>query len=1492
MVTIAHEQVELRVFDEHFRVSRFVPFTDLRAQYSGDLSIDTLQFGCDNSELIAMFSQVRDNIPRFVRMTINGEVFDAAVTKVTVEHNSGGHHATVFCESNKKHAHRLLALSADALAEDSDTVAFDAPVAEVAEKLLGAAAVRTGLPIFVEREIDGDRVQVEARPDQTVADVVGDALAGSNVFCEVRMILPGDMIPGSAQVRSYSGRMEHDFQLSMHKQRGWWPDAHVNERLQVGTVETTAVRVPPAYRLGVASTDVNGVACKSKAGLVWVPFQIRSESLGAYWSSDADGQEVKGARVATREELEKRVKESERLRFFGCFVTQWAAGAFAAGRDLGALDDAIKQNAVFRVNGARLRSRGEVNSLIGANAAFAWREGTRWIIATQQEFEREADRRAGKNEQVMQFPAVLFRFFSERDRREIVFSSAPGGGLDSWESSLSAPDAAMLVAGGQLDQLTIEQLAKSGVSSAAGVMGRDAVGARSSSAAGVLRDGETLDVSVQPTATVQGTDVSFSAAGQLVDVRRSGAFFFREAFHSFSSSAADRVHEILRAWAELQGSTELSLSAVVSRNAVFGGDVVERVGRRKRVVLGWRVGDRVSLVDGSTRVSEVVSGVRVEVRAGGACDVLPVFGRPDAGVLGSLSKRLKSVEKRADRALLASQRRAPREEVAEVAESVVEVPLVEVRQQVDDARAVAAQASADVVAAKKGVDDAQGRLVGLGARVDSAVKNLDRVASDVWQVDKRAADRVAAAEKRLGELVDSRPVSGASLVTVNAAGEPHWWVNRGAASPGHWQGGHEFYAGKRFTLYKQRMASAAYEPLPRRVVRVAPGAVYRWSVWLFADKESSIGLTLGSGDDYPVDVGSFTLDRVDGVAADAGMCRYGLILQISKPNQWVHASGTFKFKQGVDYARLRQVEWNWGNRAQSVSQAIGDLEIDPLLVTPSDVQVTVDTASRELVRQVDSKVKTAHDTAAQAVSKVDAAEKAIAVLNGEIPLGGSLIAYSSRKDYEGQPLWFEAAPGGMSPDYPKNFPDWSFPDGHQWRTGNPQGRQVTHQPTKKLIKVQPGVDYTFKIWTQATGEGSVLYIEFRNQNGDNCVKSGGLNANGDAKAMYYPVCGLRVPRDRRHWVTKTLRFTDDTREVYLGRIYFNHQTGTVVNQWIAGIECYPSVVDQAMIDRLQNDAIMANTKVGASNTSAIQLLRDVAANQSKWNAAQSVINAKQSVWNRNVDEFKAFTLQFAKDQAAWNKTQQLVNEKQSVWNAAATRAQQAQDTLNAKQGAWNKATTDAVNANSRISSEVDKRIRVFELQNQLTGVQLQMSELIRDEQVKRLQDNAELLERMKPAVFVFDDEDAQHTSYNFSPRETFSLGNPGVLLELDSTDSTLVVNKLRVKSTYHFAGSPVSTPFKGQVVLIGREKSRLSGIGIPGMGGDTLKVASQHFSTKTRELTLETTGSFAGCIVFVTTDSPYSWKDLKDRPLENKKKHLQQQANSLLSQIKQLSQQR
>ncbi|MDK6565904.1 hypothetical protein QP222_05705 [Corynebacterium pyruviciproducens] len=1486
MVTIAHEQVELRVFDEHFRVSRFVPFTDLRAQYSGDLSIDTLQFGCDNSELIAMFSQVRDNIPRFVRMTINGEVFDAAVTKVTVEHNSGGHHATVFCESNKKHAHRLLALSADALAEDSDTVAFDAPVAEVAEKLLGAAAVRTGLPIFVEREIDGDRVQVEARPDQTVADVVGDALAGSNVFCEVRMILPGDMIPGSAQVRSYSGRMEHDFQLSMHKQRGWWPDAHVNERLQVGTVETTAVRVPPAYRLGVASTDVNGVACKSKAGLVWVPFQIRSESLGAYWSSDADGQEVKGARVATREELEKRVKESERLRFFGCFVTQWAAGAFAAGRDLGALDDAIKQNAVFRVNGARLRSRGEVTSLIGANAAFAWREGTRWIIATKEEFEREADRRAGKNEQVMQFPAVLFRFFSERDRREIVFSSAPGGGLDSWESSLSAPDAAMLVAGGQLDQLTIEQLAKSGVSSAAGVMGRDAVGARSSSAAGVLRDGETLDVSVQPTATVQGTDVSFSAAGQLVDVRRSGAFFFREAFHSFSSSAADRVHEILRAWAELQGSTELSLSAVVSRNAVFGGDVVERVGRRKRVVLGWRVGDRVSLVDGSTRVSEVVSGVRVEVRAGGACDVLPVFGRPDAGVLGSLSKRLKSVEKRADRALLASQRRAPREEVAEVAESVVEVPLAEVRQQVDDARAVAAQASADVVAAKKGVDAAQGRLVGLGARVDSAVKNLDRVASDVWQVDQRAAARVEKMEKALEGLY---PVDGAgSLIVVKPDTlEPYWWLERGEANPGSWDKNDGFYKGKMFTLYKNPQKGNAYEQLQRHWVKVQTDRDYYWSVWLRVDNPSSVAITLAAngtnagGVSSPIITESVVMDTNPDVHLVPGP--WGVIVNVTTAKKWVHCTGRFRFQEGVQYASLRAMEWSWGS-SDGTAQAVGDIAIHPLLTDPSDVQKVITDANAKITEQINTNKSVVEKSVAEATDKITA-------LQNGIPLGGSLIAYSSKKEYEGQPLWFEAAPGGMAKDYAERYSNWSFPDGHQWRTGNPRGRQVTHQPTKKLIKVQPGVDYTFKLWTQATSYGSILRIEFRNQDDKLCVKSGGLRWDGKPEATSCPVNDLWVPMERKHWETKTLRFTEDTREVYLDKIWFNHPSAKETNQWIAGIECYPSVVDQAMIDRLQNDAIMANTKVGASNTSAIQLLRDVAANQSKWNAAQSVINAKQSVWNSNVEEFKAFTLQFAKDQAAWNKTQQLVNEKQSVWNAAVTRSQQAQDTLNAKQGAWNKATTDAVNANSRISSEVDKRIRVFELQNQLTGVQLQMSELIRDEQVKRLQDNAELLERMKPAVFVID-EHAQNTSYNFSPRETFSLGNPGVLLELDSTDSTLVVNKLRVKSTYHLAGSPVSTPFKGQVVLIGREKSRLSGIGIPGMGGDTLKVASQHFSTKTRELTLETTGSFAGCIVFVTTDSPYSWKDLKDTTLENKKKQLQQQANSLLSQIKQLSQQR
>lgn len=474
-----------------------------------------------------------------------------------------------------------------------------------------------------------------------------------------------------------------------------------------------------------------------------------------------------------------------------------------------------------------------------------------------------------------------------------------------------------------------------------------------------------------------------------------------------------------------------------------------------------------------------------------------------------------------------------------------------------------------------------------------------------------AAARVEKMEKALEGLY---PVDGAgSLVVVKPDTlEPYWWLERGKANPGSWDKNDGFYKGKMFTLYKNPQKGNAYEQLQRHWVKVQTDRDYYWSVWLRVDNPSSVAITLAAngtnagGVSSPIIKESVVMDTNPDAHLVPGP--WGVIVNVTTAKKWVHCTGRFRFQEGVQYASLRAMEWSWGS-GNVTAQTVGDLEIHPLLTDPSDVQTAINDANAKITNQINTNKSAVEKSVAEATDKITA-------LQNGIPLGGSLIAYSSRKDYEGQPLWFEAAPGGMDKKYAEKYSNWSFPDGHQWRTGNPQGRQVTHQPTKKLVKVQPGVDYTFKIWTQATGEGSVLFIEFRNQNGEKCVKSGGLDANGAPRAGVYPVYGLKVPQERRHWVTKTLRFTDDTREVYLDKIWFNHPSAKETNQWIAGIECYPSTVDQAFVDKMQNEAILANSKAIGGNKTNIELLKTVADNQAKWNATQSVVNSKQGAWNK------------------------------------------------------------------------------------------------------------------------------------------------------------------------------------------------------------------------------------------------------------------------------------
>lgn len=508
------------------------------------------------------------------------------------------------------------------------------------------------------------------------------------------------------------------------------------------------------------------------------------------------------------------------------------------------------------------------------------------------------------------------------------------------------------------------------------------------------------------------------------------------------------------------------------------------------------------------------------------------------------------------------------------------------KRDLESAKADLGKAGRDAREALAALSKLEGETSSIREALSKKIGNdeLSRVSRDLDAARQRAGKLSDDLEK-LSHSVDSGAEGSGSIITFNADGVPHWFSENQGAARGFFGGSDKLYPGAKHVLSKTDISRASYDYYGSdHYVRVHKGIPYRWSAWVYVTKPSNIGVTFRAGKDSAPCIGThFLMDYNKEASPIATLGPYGFGVRVKTVNKWVRVSGSLVFEEEHDFVTLRQLEWNWGvSKGASIKQAVGDISVVP-------------------------------------------------VLDDGAPLGGSLIPYQPGTS---EPLWWSAAKQGMAKSYPDSHSDWSFPDGHQWRTSEQAGTRAAPWCTKKLVKVIPGVDYTFKFWTKATEPGSRLYIEFRNQNDELCVESGGLGGSG----RLYPVGDLTVSKNREHHVTTKLRFTADTREVWLGRFFFNHSSGAVANQWIAGIECYPSVVDQAMIDRLQFEAIRKNEVVGSSNKSAIAVLEDTAANQAKWNETQRIVNEKQ---------------------AGWNAAQSVVNSKQGLWNNAATNALKA-----------------------------------------------------------------------------------------------------------------------------------------------------------------------------------------------------------------------------------------
>ena len=658
--TPRHEQIDARVWDAFMsRWWPLAPWQELSLQGRADWSVDTgsLTLSADHPQLPRL-RQCR-HVPVPVTFTINGVHWDGYVESVeTGQNEDGTQYAQVNLWSEHKHFHRMLARSTVASAADSSAETITSHIGELTHRLVSRGAVRTGLPTYVLVEAEGDPVEVEVRTEDYVADILDEPLAGSDSFVEVRKLLPGQEVPGVGTVRFYTGVMERQW-MRHELSKGRWPNAKTNNRIVGDSLAIESPAMPENSWNGDGRIRFGNLASKDTAGICWIPFEtVVDRPLGYYETVNPADVFV----VSRGEVRDLAGAQAHRPHF----VTEWKSGTFIEGR-VGKLKACAAAGLLRKTNSGKLTYSAAL-SYIGGGAAYAWKEGVEWVLANPADFTEDNKRYEAEGKNQKQTPGTFVWQHQGRDRRGVVFSSAPGGGLRKWSTTETGPDGAMLIGGGQMDAQTIAAL-ESGVLQPKGTVGT--VDAESAAAylpgsAGFPSEVEKLDIDVQPHATIDGTEVSFSKAGGRIDIAQAGPFFLREKYMNLSSTGGTNpTAEIAREWARSQGTTSMSLAPGHHQTVVFGDDIRLPDGR---VVPGWKPGDRVSFVDKTTRVSEVIMGYALKSSANDALSVEPVLGREVNGVLASLERKIKAQEKAGRKALLAPPRKLPKTAIERVAD--------------------------------------------------------------------------------------------------------------------------------------------------------------------------------------------------------------------------------------------------------------------------------------------------------------------------------------------------------------------------------------------------------------------------------------------------------------------------------------------------------------------------------------------------------------------------------------------------------------------------------------------------------------------------------------------------------------------------------------------------------------------------------------------------------------------------------------------------------
>ena len=353
---------------------------------------------------------------------------------------------------------------------------------------------------------------------------------------------------------------------------------------------------------------------------------------------------------------------------------------------------------------------------------------------------------------------------------------------------------------------------------------------------------------------------------------------------------------------------------------------------------------------------------------------------------------------------------------------------------------------------------------------------------------------------------------------------------------------------------------------------------------------------------------------------------------------------------------------------KGLSKAVEDqLKISPTLAGLSNkLDTTNDSLSKlnkdyesvnNKVSSITSKVEPLSQQAQQAASD---AQKAVDALRNPKQIGTSILTVDQ---ITGKPHWAKDA----------SLASEKTPDGDKTWCVEPSTK-ISHDLEASRVVVDPRVPYKIEFWARADPPGNQLSSTYFGNGYASPFDK--VEGNIPRKEQYLPHM-LNLPTKWTKYEA-VVRFKPDVESVLMHSFSWNNKYGgkDKVNQYIGGFKFFPLIPDQAEIDTLQNNAILKNTKIGTSNTNAIDAINEgmkaqatLNKKQQEWNAVQKIVNDKQQ---------------------GWNKAQETINQNQSKWNQASEDYKKLNDRLWGKQGEINKLN-QAIDANQTELLSVNTR---------------------------------------------------------------------------------------------------------------------------------------------------------------------------------------------------------